>query len=96
MFTLSGKSSRTSVWGDRDADGIQIVCDLGRLRAAVADVVARQRDASIDLVNDGEFGHSMGMNVNYLPFRANGSPQNPDGVAGPLRPRLVARACQPG
>jgi 5-methyltetrahydropteroyltriglutamate--homocysteine methyltransferase len=34
---------------------------LGRLRAAVADVVARQRDTGIDLVNDGEFGHSMGM-----------------------------------
>jgi hypothetical protein len=34
---------------------------LGRLRSAVADVVARQRDTGIDLVNDGEFGHSMGM-----------------------------------
>jgi 5-methyltetrahydropteroyltriglutamate--homocysteine methyltransferase len=29
------------------------------LAAAVADVVARQRDAGIDIVNDGEFGHSM-------------------------------------
>jgi hypothetical protein len=27
----------------------------------VADVVARQRDTGIDLVNDGEYGHSMGM-----------------------------------
>ena len=36
---------------------------LVRLRSAVADVVARQRDAGIDLVNDGEFGHSMGMRV---------------------------------
>jgi 5-methyltetrahydropteroyltriglutamate--homocysteine methyltransferase len=36
---------------------------LGRLRAAVADVVARQREIGIDLVNDGEFGHSMGMKV---------------------------------
>jgi 5-methyltetrahydropteroyltriglutamate--homocysteine methyltransferase len=34
---------------------------LGRLRAAVADVVARQRATGIDLVNDGEYGHSMGM-----------------------------------
>jgi 5-methyltetrahydropteroyltriglutamate--homocysteine methyltransferase len=34
---------------------------LSELRAAVADVVARQRDTGIDLVNDGEFGHSMGM-----------------------------------
>jgi 5-methyltetrahydropteroyltriglutamate--homocysteine methyltransferase len=32
---------------------------LGRLRAAVA----RQRDTGIDLVNDGEFGHSMGVVV---------------------------------
>jgi len=29
---------------------------LGRLRAAVADVVACQRDTGIDLVNDGELG----------------------------------------
>jgi len=36
---------------------------LGRLRAAVADVVARQRATGIDLVNDGEYGHSMGMRV---------------------------------
>ena len=34
---------------------------LGQLRAAVADVVARQRETGIDLVNDGEYGHSMGM-----------------------------------
>jgi 5-methyltetrahydropteroyltriglutamate--homocysteine methyltransferase len=34
---------------------------LGKPRAAVADVIARQRDTGIDLVNDGEFGHSMGM-----------------------------------
>ena len=34
---------------------------LGRLRTAVADVVARQRDTGIDVVNDGEYGHSMGM-----------------------------------
>jgi hypothetical protein len=27
----------------------------------VADVLARQRETGIDLVNDGEFGHSMGM-----------------------------------
>jgi 5-methyltetrahydropteroyltriglutamate--homocysteine methyltransferase len=38
---------------------------LGRLRAAVADVVARQRDTGIDLVNDGEFGHSMGQRYDY-------------------------------
>ena len=33
---------------------------LDRLRTAVADVVARQRETGINLVNDGEFGHSMG------------------------------------
>ena len=38
---------------------------LGRLRAAVADVVARQRETGIDLVNDGEFGHSMGQRYDY-------------------------------
>lgn len=38
---------------------------LSRLRAAVADVVARQRDVGIDLVNDGEFGHSMGQRYDY-------------------------------
>jgi 5-methyltetrahydropteroyltriglutamate--homocysteine methyltransferase len=36
-----------------------------RLRAAVADVVARQRETSIDLVNDGEYGHSMGQRYDY-------------------------------
>jgi len=35
------------------------------LAAAVADVVARQRDAGIDLVNDGEYGHSMGQRYDY-------------------------------
>ena len=38
----------------------------GRLRSAVADVVARQRETGIDLVNDGEYGHSMkGQRYNY-------------------------------
>jgi 5-methyltetrahydropteroyltriglutamate--homocysteine methyltransferase len=36
-----------------------------RLRAAVADVVARQRDIGIDLVNDGEYGHAMGQRYDY-------------------------------
>jgi 5-methyltetrahydropteroyltriglutamate--homocysteine methyltransferase len=35
------------------------------LRHAVADVVARQRDIGIDLVNDGEYGHSMGQRYDY-------------------------------
>ena len=35
------------------------------LRAAVADVVQRQRDLGIDVPGDGEFGKSMGHRVNY-------------------------------
>jgi 5-methyltetrahydropteroyltriglutamate--homocysteine methyltransferase len=35
------------------------------LRAAVADVVQRQRELGIDLPGDGEFGKSMGHRVNY-------------------------------
>src|SRR6202042_1501030 len=35
------------------------------LRAAVTDVVKRQRDTGIDLVNDGEYGHSMGQRYDY-------------------------------
>jgi 5-methyltetrahydropteroyltriglutamate--homocysteine methyltransferase len=38
---------------------------LGRLRAAVADVVARQREIGLDVVNDGEFGHIMGQRYDY-------------------------------
>jgi 5-methyltetrahydropteroyltriglutamate--homocysteine methyltransferase len=38
---------------------------LRELRAAVADVVARQRAIGIDLVNDGEYGHSMGQRYDY-------------------------------
>ena len=35
------------------------------LKGAVADVVSRQATAGIDVVNDGEFGKSMGHRVNY-------------------------------
>jgi len=35
------------------------------LRAAVADVVRRQKDIGIDIPGDGEFGKSMGSKVNY-------------------------------
>jgi 5-methyltetrahydropteroyltriglutamate--homocysteine methyltransferase len=38
------------------------------LRAAVAAVVARQREAGIDIVNDGEFGHGMGQRYDYGPW----------------------------
>jgi 5-methyltetrahydropteroyltriglutamate--homocysteine methyltransferase len=36
-----------------------------KLRAAVAEVVRRQRDLGIDIPGDGEFGKSMGQRVNY-------------------------------
>jgi 5-methyltetrahydropteroyltriglutamate--homocysteine methyltransferase len=35
------------------------------LARSVADVVARQRDAGIDIVNDGEFGHSMRQDYDF-------------------------------
>jgi 5-methyltetrahydropteroyltriglutamate--homocysteine methyltransferase len=38
---------------------------LDRLRAAVADVVDAQQDTGLDLVNDGEYGHSMGSRYDY-------------------------------
>ncbi len=36
-----------------------------RLRAAVAEVVGRQREIGIDLPGDGEYGKAMGQRVNY-------------------------------
>jgi hypothetical protein len=36
---------------------------LDKLRTAVASVVARKRETGIHLVNDVEYGHSMGTNV---------------------------------
>jgi 5-methyltetrahydropteroyltriglutamate--homocysteine methyltransferase len=36
-----------------------------QLAGAVADVVARQRELGIDIVNDGEYGHSMGERYDY-------------------------------
>jgi len=38
---------------------------LPRLRSAIADVVRRQLDAGIDIVNDGEFGKAMRRAVDY-------------------------------
>jgi 5-methyltetrahydropteroyltriglutamate--homocysteine methyltransferase len=35
------------------------------LDGAVVDVVRRQKEAGIDLVNDGEFGHTMGFDYDY-------------------------------
>ena len=53
LLALNGRRAAGEL---SDEDGY-----LGSLRAAVADVVAQQRDIGIDLVNDGEYGHSMGM-----------------------------------
>ena len=36
-----------------------------QLAGAVGEVVARQREVGIDVVNDGEFGHSMGQRYDY-------------------------------
>jgi 5-methyltetrahydropteroyltriglutamate--homocysteine methyltransferase len=36
-----------------------------RLQQSVIDIVARQRDVGIDLVNDGEYGHAMGTPYDY-------------------------------
>ncbi len=38
------------------------------LKAAVANVVARQQETGIDLVNDGEYGHSMGFRYEFGPW----------------------------
>jgi 5-methyltetrahydropteroyltriglutamate--homocysteine methyltransferase len=35
------------------------------LRTAVIDVVKKQKDLGVDLVNDGEFGHTMGWSYDY-------------------------------
>jgi 5-methyltetrahydropteroyltriglutamate--homocysteine methyltransferase len=40
------------------------------LRAAVADVVRRQRDLGVDVPGAGEFGKSMGQHVNYGAWRS--------------------------
>jgi 5-methyltetrahydropteroyltriglutamate--homocysteine methyltransferase len=45
-----------------DVDEAAYEQQLGR---AVADVVARQRKVGIDIVNDGEYGHSMGERYDY-------------------------------
>ena len=38
------------------------------LRNAVIDLVARQKESGIDLINDGEYGHSMGHDYDYGPW----------------------------
>src|ERR1700730_7443701 len=38
------------------------------LRTAVIDLVRRQKETGVDLVNDGEYGHSMGHDYDYGPW----------------------------
>jgi len=53
--------NRRRAEGDHgDEDGYQEA-----LRAAVVDLVARQKATGINLVNDGEYGHSMGHRYDY-------------------------------
>src|SRR5947208_12131016 len=70
-----------------------------KLRAAVADVVRRQRDLGIDVPGDGEFGKSMGQRVNYGAWRSYsfyrlggldlGSPSPYDSTPRRSRPREI-------
>jgi 5-methyltetrahydropteroyltriglutamate--homocysteine methyltransferase len=57
---LIDASRRRAESGFADEEGYQ-----HDLAAAVASVVARQRETGIDLVNDGEYGHSMGQRYDY-------------------------------
>jgi 5-methyltetrahydropteroyltriglutamate--homocysteine methyltransferase len=54
----------------------------GQLREATADVVRRQLDAGIDVVNDGEYGKSSW--ANYVLDRMSGFEFRPDTVYEPL------------
>jgi 5-methyltetrahydropteroyltriglutamate--homocysteine methyltransferase len=48
-----------------EGDGIDEESYQQQLSQAVADVVKRQREIGVDLVNDGEYGHSMGARYDY-------------------------------
>jgi 5-methyltetrahydropteroyltriglutamate--homocysteine methyltransferase len=75
---------------------------LSRLRTAVTDVVARQRETGIDLVNDGEFGHSMGQRYDYGTWwtyvfqRLAGLELTTEGIAEIPQPRAKPGAIQLG
>ena len=68
-----------------------------KLRAAVGDVVRRQRDLGIDIPGDGEFGKSMGQRVNYGAWRSY-SFQRLGGLefGGPNLYDSTARGSHPG
>ena len=48
-----------------EGEGVAAAAFAERLSRAVADVVARQQEIGIDIVNDGEYGHSMGQRYDY-------------------------------
>jgi 5-methyltetrahydropteroyltriglutamate--homocysteine methyltransferase len=60
---LIALNRRRALGEDTDEAGYQ-----SELASAVADLVERQKDVGIDLVNDGEFGHSMGHRYDYGPW----------------------------
>src|ERR1700692_2268249 len=60
---LIALNSQRATGTDTDEAGYQ-----QELRNAVVDLVARQKDCGIDLINDGEFGHSMGHDYDYGPW----------------------------
>ena len=49
----------------REGEGVDAAAFAERLSRAVEDVVARQQEIGIDIVNDGEYGHSMGQRYDY-------------------------------
>src|ERR1700761_8446034 len=49
----------------REGDGVGEGAFARELSRAVEDVVARQEEIGIDIVNDGEYGHSMGQRYDY-------------------------------
>jgi len=51
-----------------DGEPVEEAAFERELAAAVADVVARQRDTGIDIVSDGEFGHPMASSYDYGPW----------------------------
>jgi 5-methyltetrahydropteroyltriglutamate--homocysteine methyltransferase len=49
----------------RDGEDVDEAAFAARLSDAVTDVVGRQQEIGIDIVNDGEYGHTMGQRYDY-------------------------------
>jgi 5-methyltetrahydropteroyltriglutamate--homocysteine methyltransferase len=60
---FTGESAASGESGQSGEENFQ-----RKLTSAVADVVARQQATGIDLVNDGEYGHSMGHRYDFGPW----------------------------